>query len=148
VFLSEIPIQIRAAIANDLTKIKSLLEIVNLPSDDVDNLLDTFLVWDDAAIHGCVGLEVYNQYALFRSLAVVPNNQGKGIGKALTKSIINKAKDLNVKTIYLLTETAGKFFHKHGFKTILRDEVPVVIKNTSEFSYLCPDSAICMKLEL
>ncbi|NHK31461.1 MAG: GNAT family N-acetyltransferase [Asgard group archaeon] len=135
---------IRAALLSDLQEIVLLLEEVDLPSEDVSNHLDNFLVWFDDSLRGCIGLEIYNENALLRSAAVIPDSQGKGIGKKLTRAIIAYAKLMGVENLYLLTTTAEKFFQNEGFENISRDKVPESIKNTNEFSHLCSDTAICM----
>ncbi|NHJ40371.1 MAG: GNAT family N-acetyltransferase [Asgard group archaeon] len=142
--MDERNINIRPALLSDLQEIVLLLEEVNLPSDDVHSHLDNFLVWFDDSLRGCIGLEIYNENALLRSAAVRSDSQGKGIGKKLTRAIIAYAKLVGVKNLYLLTTTAEKFFEKEGFENVNRDEVPESIKNTNEFSHLCPDTAICM----
>lgn len=137
-------INIRAALLSDLQEIVLLLDEVNLPSEDVSYHLDNFLVWFDDSLRGCIGLEIYDEIALIRSAAVRSDSQGKGIGKKLTRAIIAYAKLVGVKNLYLLTTTAEKFFQNEGFEIISRDIVPESIKNTNEFSGLCPDTAICM----
>jgi amino-acid N-acetyltransferase len=55
---------------------------------------------------------------------------------------------MNVNSIYLLTETAEGFFSKEGFKKIAREQVPPSIKQTHEYSTLCPEDAVCMVKKL
>jgi amino-acid N-acetyltransferase len=140
--------KIRAATLSDLQEIVHLLEEVKLPSEDISNHLNNFLVWFDNSLRGCIGLEVYDEVALLRSAAVSPDSQGMGIGKKLTRAIIAYARLRGVKYLYLLTTTAEKFFQKEGFVVMNRDDVPESIKSTTEFSHLCPDSAICMCFNL
>jgi amino-acid N-acetyltransferase len=140
--------RIRAATLSDLQEIAHLLEEVNLPSDDISHHLDNFLIWFDDSLRGCIGLEIYDENALLRSVAVRSDSQGRGIGKKLTRTIIAYARLRGIKKLYLLTTTAERFFQKEGFVVISRDEVPDSIKATDEFSHLCPDSAICMYFDL
>ncbi|NHJ46348.1 MAG: GNAT family N-acetyltransferase [Asgard group archaeon] len=139
---------IRAATLSDLQEIVLLLEEVNLPSEDISHHLNNFLVWFDDSLRGCIGLEINDDNALLRSAAVRSDSQGKGIGKKLTRAIIAYARLCGVKNLYLLTTTAEKFFQKEGFVVINRDDVPESIKATTEFSHLCPDTAICMYFDL
>jgi amino-acid N-acetyltransferase len=139
---------IRAALLSDLQEIALLLEEVNLPTEDISYHIDNFLVWFDDSLRGCIALEIYNENALLRSAAVRPDSQGIGIGKKLTRAIIAYAKLRGVTNLYLLTTTAEKFFQKEGFEIISRDNVPETIKSTTEFSHLCPDTAICMYYNL
>ncbi len=55
-------------------------------------------------------------------MAVSPKAQGKGIGWLLGKGIVEKAKSLNAKKIYLESNTilnpAITLYHKLGFKKV------------------------------
>ena len=62
--------------------------------------------------------------------------------------LIQQARSENLQALYLLTNTAERFFTKLGFEQINRQAAPVTMQNTTEFSSLCPDSAICMRLYL
>jgi amino-acid N-acetyltransferase len=59
-----------------------------------------------------------------------------------------QASSTGITTMYLLTETADKYFSKKGYSTITRGEVPDELKGSSEFSHVCPVSAVVMKKEL
>jgi len=140
---------IRQAVPGDLNKIRLILKNTKLPFEDIDRHIENFLVLEDAGeIIGTVGMEVYDGAVLLRSLAVIEKFQGKGFGLELYEAIISRAKELHIAQIYLLTETAEKFFNKQGFKKIPRNLVPHAIKQTTEFSALCPQSAACMALFL
>lgn len=145
-------IYINKATPSDLQKILLLLKTVELPAEEIEKHLDHFIVWKDpkipSKVQGCVGLEVYQDNAIFRSLAVYPNQQGQGIGKKLTRAIIAYAKLLGIKRLYLLTTTAEKFFLKEGFKIIDRSTVPEEIGESIEFAHLCPSTAMCMMMEI
>ena len=58
------------------------------------------------------------------------------------------------KSLYALVQdehivgTGSEFFAKEGFETINREIVPDTIKSTSEFSSVCPSSAIVMKKKI
>jgi amino-acid N-acetyltransferase len=49
-----------------------------------------------------------------------------------------------VETLYLLTTTAAPFFERYGYGAVAREEVPRPIRDTTEFTDLCPASATCM----
>lgn len=139
-------LKIIAATKDYLDEIKNLLASYDLPYDDIDEHIYNFLIAvQETNLVGVVGLEVYSDNALFRSLAVDEAFRSNGVGYALLTAILERAKKLNVQTVYLLTMTAGKYFRKYGFITINRSTVPEAILNTKEFSSLCPISAVCMK---
>ena len=136
---------IREAIRDDLKVIKSLLDNASLPSVDIENHLLNFLVLETSAnLVGTIGMERYGDTALLRSLAIQNDYRNKGYGKELYYALISKLKKKNVNSIYLLTETAEGFFSKEGFQKIAREDVPPSIKQTQEYSNLCPEGAVCM----
>ncbi|MGY5865130.1 MAG: GNAT family N-acetyltransferase [Candidatus Thorarchaeota archaeon] len=94
---------------------------------------------------GSVGLELYEESALLRSLAVHPDFQGNGLGSRLVNSIIEVAKGRGINRLFLLTDTAEDFFKKKGFKTVSRDQVPDDMKQSIEFTTLCTSSPSMMK---
>jgi amino-acid N-acetyltransferase len=144
-----IQIIIRAAIKDDLKAIKSLLESASLPSVDIEKHLLNFLVLENVRnIIGTIGMELYGDTALLRSLAVEKNYRNKGFGQKLYYALKSKAAKINVINIYLLTETAEGFFSKEGFQKIAREQVPHSIKQTYEYSTLCPEGAVCMVKKL
>jgi amino-acid N-acetyltransferase len=46
--------------------------------------------------------------------------------------------------MYLLTNTAEKFFSRRGYQRIARGEVVSAIECTREFKELCPESSAVM----
>ncbi len=137
---------ITPAQAHDEGDIKELLRIYQLPTEDLSTaLLEGFLVLRLAgAIKGTVGLEIFDQVGLLRSLAVRSEFRGRGWGAQLTSQVENLARQCGVRELYLLTTTAQEFFTKHGFNTIARDQAPRSIQDTAEFHSLCPSSAVLM----
>ena len=133
----------------DLPAIKTLLESVNLPLQGVKEHFDNFiLLKKENVVCGTVGLEIYHDKALLRSLAVAGAHQGKGFGQKLYLAIIEKAREHGIQEIYLLTETAEVFFMRQGFEKISRDLADPAVKESVEFRSACPASASCMQLSL
>lgn len=140
---------IRNAETGDYPPVAALLRNAKLPLDGVEEHLSHFLVLSRGdEIIGAVGLEIYGDKALLRSLAVVAQEQGKGFGMRLYQAIIQKALEKNVSEIYLLTETAEKFFAARGFRKIPREAADKRVKTSVEFQTACPASAACMRLAL
>lgn len=141
--------KIYSANTKDYLLIQSLLESAKLPLDGVNEHLRNFLVLKkEDTIIGTVGLEVYGDKALLRSLAVTKAFRGSGCGKRLYQAIIAKARGQQISEIYLLTETAEGFFAKQGFKKITRDSADVKVKESIEFRSACPETASCMCMKL
>ena len=128
---------------------RSLLKASDLPADDLDFKKDLLVgYYESDALVGTGGLEVYGPYALLRSLSVKMGIRGKAVGTTITEYLLDEARKRNLKGIYLLTETAHGFFLKKGFRDVKREAVPSEVKQSAEFSKLCPESAAVMCLEL
>jgi amino-acid N-acetyltransferase len=97
---------------------------------------------------GIVGLEIYGEVALLRSLVVAPAKRGTGEGSVLLRHAEEHARTNGVRTLYLLTTTAERFFARHGYTHSPRDSAPDAIRATREFSGICPASSVFMKREL
>lgn len=139
-------IAVEKAQTRDLGTICQLLDLASLPHEDVtEELLQHFFIARlDTRIIGVVGLERYQDAALLRSLAVVKEHSGVGFGKQLVAAAEELAADMNIKSTYLLTTTADRFFEGLGFRRLQRDLAPPAIKNCHQFVSLCPASAVLM----
>jgi amino-acid N-acetyltransferase len=136
--------------ASDLKKLQHFLQTNKLPYGDIKTDGNVFVAYYDAEgnMIASGGLELYGASALLRSVAIDQHYRGKGLGKRMVDDLIIKAKNLKVDFVFLLTETARAFFLKKGFSDVSRDDVPVEIKSSSEFSFVCPVSAACMSYRL
>lgn len=130
----------------DEAEIRRLLKNCGLPEDDIGPHVRNFLVARlGNEIVGSAGLEFYDEVVLLRSLAVVKSQRCKGLGNSLTEEILKYAEHLEASEVYLLTMTAVPFFAKHGFAQLPREEAPASIRNSHEFTWLCPDTAVLMR---
>lgn len=142
-------LQLKHAKKEDLPLIKDLLIKENLPvSDIVLDIIHIFLFYENKSLVGITGLENFKKHGLLRSVVTVDAYKGKGKGKTMCKLTMEKASEMGVKEMYLLTETAENFFKTLGFETIDREDAPGFIKSTTEFKNLCPASAAFMKKKL
>jgi protein-tyrosine-phosphatase/N-acetylglutamate synthase-like GNAT family acetyltransferase len=127
-----------------------LLQTAQLPTEDLTAAhCDSFFFSGPASQPtGLVGLEIYGDVALLRSLVVAPGRRGSGEGGALLEHAENQARARGVRTLYLLTTTAAPFFAKHGYAPAARDRAPAAICATREFSGICPASSafLCKQL--
>ena len=126
--------------------VKKLLSESGLPFEDISaQHLQNFFGWGSGSeLEGLVGLELYGDVALLRSLVVAPGRRGAGWGSRLVAHAERHAQDQGVKSLYLLTTTAERFFLNRGYTKIPRYEAPIAIKATSEFSGICPASSAFM----
>jgi len=141
---------IRPAQTPDLDAIRKLLRACDLPQEDlsVDHLAHFLVCTDGAALRGVVGLEPTDEGALLRSLAVPPEERGKGIGTRLVEAIERRAAQADIDRVYLLTTTAAEYFEAHGYDRVDRTALPPSIQQTEEAARLCPDRAVCMRKRL
>jgi amino-acid N-acetyltransferase len=123
----------------------SLLEQQKLPVTDIKEDTMLYLLLDGDNAMGTVGLDIFNDCALLRSVSIVKDARGKGYGKILNEQIENFAKESGINCMYLITHTAKDFFDHQGYCVIDRTTAPEAIKQTEQFSGLCPSSAVVMK---
>lgn len=142
-------LSLKKADNNDLAQIRDILKRNYLVFRDIKNKsVELFLAYENSNFVGIIGLERFGEIGLLRSLVVIQDYRNKGYGRKICSCLIEHAKAEGIKELYLLTQTARKFFEKIGFKMIKRKDAPLKIKNTDEFSSLCPESAICMQMDL
>ena len=143
-------IELKPAQPAQFDAIARLLRAAGLPVEDLDvAMLDAFVVATEGEICvGVAGLEIYESYALLRSLAVEPRHRSRGLGAQLVDTVETEAQARGVTALYLLTTTAATFFERVGYTAHDRAAVPPAIAATTEFSSLCPDTADCLWRDL
>ena len=124
----------------------ALLEAEGLPASDLTDahVEHFFFTGTDGAPSALVGLEIYGEAALLRSLVVSAAARTQGLGSALVRHAEKYAAAHRVHSLYLLTTTAEAYFKHRGYRRIDRSEAPSSIQSTSEFSSLCPSSSVFM----
>jgi len=139
----------RKANKSDLKMVNQILKDANLPFEDCSQHIENFFVIENnEKIVAIAGLEIYAKIALLRSVVVTSNYRGQGIGKKIVEVMKNNALNLGIHTLYLLTESASGYFIKLDFKRKSRNDVPLAIQKSTQFSKLCPSSAIVMYLDI
>jgi amino-acid N-acetyltransferase len=143
------PVVIRPAVPNDLGPTERLLSEARLTLDGFrEHLSDAIVAERNAEIVGCVALELYGETALLRSLVVSPAERGRDLGRRLTSEALRLARSRGSRDVYLLTETAERFFPRFGFAHLDRSETPPALLESVEFQSACPKSAILMHTRL
>ncbi len=147
-------IVVRDAKQNDWQSVRRLLDEAGLPVADLgpDQLVD-FLVAERSGTGqsetlGIIGLQRFNHVALLRSLVVSQSGRKSGLGRRLVSAVEANACCAGVKDLWLLTIDAERYFGSLGYKMVSRDSAPDSIRNTEEFSGLCPDGAYLMRKSL
>lgn len=123
---------LRKAKISDIKQIQALINAfarqdLMLPrslSELYANTRDFWVFEKSKKISGCGALHVsWQELAEIKSLAVLKQEQGKGIGRQILVACINEAKELGVKKIFALTYKPD-FFRKSGFRKIKHSDLP------------------------
>jgi amino-acid N-acetyltransferase len=124
----------------------ALLEAEGLPASDLTeaHLEHFFFTGSDGAPSALVGLEIYGEAALLRSLVVSAAARTQGLGSALVLHAEEYAAAHQVRALYLLTTTAEPYFEHRGYRRIDRSQAPPSIQSTREFASLCPSNSAFM----
>lgn len=89
-----------------------------------ENVRDFVVAEHDGDIIGCGALHLYGLHlAEIRSIAVHPDAQGLGAGRALVKALLKEAERHNVSCVCLFTRIPD-FFGRVGFDIASRDDLP------------------------
>lgn len=141
---------LRPAATSDLPLVTALLRSAKLP---VDGIGDQFgpayvvAVVDDEIV-GVEGIEKYGHSGLLRAAVVSEHWRGHGIGDRLTQNRLAWALEQQLREVWLLTETADRWFPRFGFSAADRAAAPVEMQASREFRDACPSSATAMRLVL
>jgi amino-acid N-acetyltransferase len=115
--------QLRPARMSDVRAIHTLLQeyadkgllLARSISSLYDQLRDFVVSENQGTIQGVCSLHIsWDNLAEIRSLAVVAEAQGQGIGEQLVSSCLDEAESLEISQVFVLTYQAG-FFRKLGF---------------------------------
>jgi len=125
------------------------LQKVNLPTSDLPTDLSGFtLAFDGEQIVGSAGMELLGKRGLLRSVAVAETHRNQHLGQRLFAAALDYARSHQVQEVFLITNTAERYFAKNGFQQVDRTDVPDEIAQTEQFSALCPSTAVVMKMDL
>ncbi len=143
-------LRIERAAAEDLPFVLALVEECGLPVEGVGEHFARFFVARLGGKRiGCVGMEVYGDDVLLRSLAVARQARNAGVGETLLSRAIEEARNAGGRTAWGLT-TFGKkgLFDRFGFRVVPRSGAPPALAPSSQFRGVCPESAVLIALAL
>ena len=93
-------------------------------ADIYDAIRDFYVYEEDGCILGIGALSIcWADLAEVRSLAVVPGQEGKGIGRKIVETCLHEAVELGLTRVFALTYQPD-FFKRLGFKEIEKSELP------------------------
>ena len=131
---------IRAATEGDSATVRELLDMSGLPLAGLEHT-HLWVSEADQTVTGVVGFERYETSALLRSLAVVPEYRGRGLGEALLHYIFTQLKADGVTDAYGLTTTVLDWLLCLGFAETTRDALPPELARSEQLQGACPASA-------
>lgn len=144
-------IVVRDASHSDWQNVRRLIDDAGLPVSDLGpDRLEDFLVAERSGASrtetlGTVGLQRFNHTGLLRSLVVNRGARRAGLGRRLVSALEANARCKGVTDLWLLTIDAERYFEGLGYTMMSRDSAPESIRQTEEFSGLCPDGAYLMR---
>ena len=106
----------------------------------LEHLRDFFIAEEGGRVFGCCALAVLTaDLAEVRSLAVVSEASGRGVGRALVDACVAEARRLGLRRVFALT-LVPEFFEKCGFTLVSLGRLPE--KSTAECP-VCPKRSAC-----
>ena len=126
--------------------LKAALTEAHLPTDDIMDQGRTFFraQSSDGRTVGFLGVERCGNDFLLRSVVVLPDYRGQGLGSVLVEQAVaglDQAGD-----VFVATTSAAPFFARIGFSEVQRDSVPAAVLATRQLSSICPSSATITRL--
>lgn len=122
--LSEV-VQLKALIDNAVNK---ELVLPRTLEELYENVRDFYIYADENGLGGCVSLHIdMEDLAEVRTLIVREDLQRKGIGKMLLNAVLNEARELGIRKVYVLTR-CPEFFGKQGFIKTSLEQLPYKIR--------------------
>ena len=138
---------IRRATYEDLSRATLMLSTAGLPVTDLLAEHLAFVAEDKERVVGVIGFESCGRVGLLRSLVVAEDARFAGVGRRLVASLEADAREQGLDELWLLTIDADPYFARLGYKIRDRKDAPEAIRETAEFSALCPgDAALMFKL--
>ena len=136
----EAAFSVRQATLQDVDAIEMLVshwykQGENLPRDrrDIVHSINEFAVSEEAgSVTGCASLYIYDTgLAEIRSVGISPASTSKGQGGALVQFMLQRAYELGLDRIFVLTRVPG-FFSKMGFDFSQKEKLPEKVMKDCE----------------
>jgi N-acetylglutamate synthase-like GNAT family acetyltransferase len=130
-------------VAADAPELHEALTGAQLPIEDLTDGGRMFYRFEsEGRTVGYGGLELYGEDALLRSVVVLPEARGTGMGRAVTEGVLARAYEAGARHAYLLTTTAEGFFSRLGFVPVDREAAPAAILATRQATTICSSAAL------
>ena len=125
---------IRPARETDATQIRDLIHLVGINPMGLDWKRFVVAVDDRDEMLGCGQIKPHGRDILeLASIAVHPEHQGKGIGRAIIEHLLQNS----TRPLYLMCESSnGPLYEKFGFREISYNEMPRYFQRISRVAGL------------
>jgi amino-acid N-acetyltransferase len=115
-----------------------------------EELFTFSVVQERDSLVGCGALHViWEDLGEIRSLAVKNSHQRKGVGSEVMNYLLNRAHEMDLKKVFVLT-LKPDFFRKFGFRKIPKEKLPHKVwrdcLNCVKFPYNCDEIAMTKDL--
>ena len=120
-------VSLHPAQSEHVPAIKALLEAHRLPTAELEDWLEHFVVAErDGRLIGCGGLESYaeDSAGLVRSMAVEADMHGTGVGRTILEWVEAHGSELGLRRLFLFTVGAGPFYERFGYELVALDAFP------------------------
>lgn len=126
--------KIRAARETDAAQIRDLIHLVGINPMGLDWNRFVVAVNDRDEMLGCGQIKPHGRDVLeLASIAVYPEHQGKGIGRAIIEHLLQNS----LRPLYLMCESSnGPLYEKFGFREISYNEMPRYFQRISRVTGL------------
>lgn len=144
---------IRCANKEDLSGLREFLTRANLGCVGLtEETVGFFLLLEDedGAIKGTLGMEVFTECGLLRSLVVSPGQAEKDIVLLITQ-MMQLAKEKGLRSLFLATNkgVALPFFELLGFEKVARDQLPAEMYSLEHIRHVFNvDNSLFLKFSL
>jgi DNA-binding MarR family transcriptional regulator/N-acetylglutamate synthase-like GNAT family acetyltransferase len=139
----------QAAFPSDWNEIRNLLTANRLPVQGALNHLTNFVVaTENGRVVGALGMEVYGDVGLLRSLVVASNMRGRSIAKRLIKHMISRSREKQLGALYLLAGKTDALFERYGFEKMPRADMPTKLYVSMELQGPSSTASTGMRLIL
>lgn len=125
---------IRPAQEMEAAEIRDLIHLVGINPTGLDWKRFVVAVNDKDEMIGCGQLKPHGQDVLeLASIAVYPEHQGKGIGRAIIEHLL----EASPRPLYLMCESSnGPLYEKFGFREVSYEDMPRYFQRMSKLAGL------------
>jgi len=103
---------------------------------DLHESIDDYVVFEtDGMVHGCGALHVYDErQAEVAGLAVDDNYEHFGIGQRVVRFLIDRARQIGLSEVFVLTTQASDWFEQLGFRQGAVGDIPTAKRDRYDYT--------------